>query len=154
MKKIMLIITLVAVVQAGVAQQTAYRLPPENRFNEGKALFLEGDYAAAHEVLAEFIDRSDDAALLEEAEYMMAACSFYRGEEDGGEKLMAFLKEHPESVHRNEGAFLVASYFFDRKEWQTAKEWFDRCQIDYLTPTEQEDYGFRLAYVVTNGGDR
>jgi len=100
MKKIMLVITLVAVVQAGVAQQTAYRRPPENRFNEGKTLFLEGDYAAAHEVLTEFITRSNDAVLLEEAEYMMAACSFYRGEEDGGEKLMAFLKEHPESAHR------------------------------------------------------
>ena len=152
MKKIMLMITLVAMMQAGVAQQTAYRLPPENRFNEGKTLFLEGDYAAAHEVLTEFITRSNDAVLLEEAEYMMAACSFYRGEEDGGEKLMAFLKEHPESVHRNEGAFLIASYYFDREEWRTAKEWFDRCQIDYLTPTEQEDYGFRLAYTLLQTG--
>ena len=148
MKKIILLMTLVAVVQAGVAQQTVHRLPPENRFNEGKALFLEGDYAAAHEMLADFLDRSDDAALREEAEYMMAACGFYRGEEHGGERLMAFLKEHPESVHRNEGAFLVASYFFDRKEWQTAKEWFDRCSIDYLTPSEQEEYGFRRAYTL------
>jgi tetratricopeptide (TPR) repeat protein len=152
MKKIILLMTLVAVVQAGVAQQTVHRLPPENRFNEGKALFLEGDYAAAHEMLAEFLDRSDDAALREEAEYMMAACGFYRGEEHGGERLMAFLKEHPESVHRNEGAFLVASYFFDRKEWQTAKEWFDRCSIDYLTPSEQEEYGFRRAYTLLQMG--
>ncbi len=70
----MLVITLVAVVQAGVAQQTAYRRPPENRFNEGKTLFLEGNYAAAHEVLTEFLARSTDAALQEDAEYMLPAC--------------------------------------------------------------------------------
>jgi len=33
-----------------------------------------------------------------------------------------------------------------QKEWETAKFWFNRADLDYLTLSEQEDYSFRTGY--------
>lgn len=154
MKKTILLLTWVVAAQIAAAQQTVYHSPPDNLFNEGKELFLEKNYVAAHEMLTKYLARSNDASLREESEYMMAACSFYQGDETSGEKLKAFLDAYPETVHRHEVAFLIASYHFDRNEWETAKRWFNQCDIDYLIPADQENYSFRSAYTLLQLNDK
>ncbi len=65
-------------------------------------MFLEGNYAGAQDILAEFMNVGSDATLKEEAAYMMAISSFRRGQESSGGELKDFLAVHPETMHRNE----------------------------------------------------
>ena len=146
MKKIILLLILALIAQISPAQKTTYHAGHENLYNLGKEMFLEGNYTGAQDILAEFMHVSSDATLKEEAAYMMAVSSFHRGHEKSGEELKDFLATHPETMHRNEITFLVGSFHFDRKEWDSAKMWFNQSDLDYLTLSEQEDYSFRKGY--------
>lgn len=146
MKKIILLITIVIATHATMAQRTAYHVQPEKLFNQGKEMFLGGNYVGAHDLLSDFIVQSGDAFLREEAEYMMAVSSFRRGTGNSGEMLKGFLDGYPETVHRHQVLFLIGSYHFDKKDWELAEFWLDQADLDYLTSSEQEDYSFRTAY--------
>ena len=154
MKKNILGILLFLVMQSAFAQRTAYHFSPENLFNQGKEMFLEKNYAGAQDLLSKFISESHDEFLEEEAEYMIALSSFYRNSGDSGDRLKEFLDNYPESVHRHRINFLIGSFHFDKKEWAVAKHWLTQSDIDYLTPSEQEDYIFRLAYSDLQLGDK
>jgi TolA-binding protein len=146
MKKIILLLILVLITQISSAQKTSYFSGHEKLFNQGKEMFLKGNYSGAQDILAEYLQVSPDATLKEEAAYMLAVSSFYRGKETSGEELQMFLSAHPETMHRNEISFLIGSYYFDLKEWDTARKWFNQSDLDFLTLSEQEDYSFRKGY--------
>lgn len=154
MKKIILLLALTLLTQILPAQKTTYHAGNENLYNLGKEMFLEGNYTGAQDLLTEFMHVSSDATLKEEAAYMMAVSSFRRGHEKSGEELKDFLAAHPETMHRNEISFLVGSFHFDRKEWESARMWFNQSDLDYLTLSEQEDYSFRKGYTELQLGNK
>ncbi len=154
MKKIFLLLTLLSLLQPLVAQRTTYHAQPVKLFNQGKEMFLEGNYAGAADLLVRFTEVSDDRWLKEEAAFMLAVASFKRGSDGSGELLKTFIHDHPESVHRHPLFFLIGSSHYDRKEWQTAHSWFAMADLDYLTLTDQEDYSFRLGYTELQLGNR
>ncbi|MDD4799693.1 MAG: tetratricopeptide repeat protein, partial [Proteiniphilum sp.] len=142
-KTILLFFSLLTMLQLSLAQRTVYHTRPEKLFNQGKEMFLEGNYAGAEDLLAQFTAVSNDTRLKEEAAYMRAVASFKRGREESGEVLQSFLDNYPESVHRHPLLFLIGSRYFDQKEWEQARTWFALTDLDYLTLTDQEDYSFR-----------
>lgn len=154
MKKIILLLILALIAQISPAQKTTYHAGQENLYNLGKEMFLEGNYTGAQDILAEFMNVGSDATLKEEAAYMMAVSSFRCGSEKSGEELEDFLAAHPETMHRNEITFLVGSFHFDRKEWESARMWFNQSDLDYLTLSEQEDYSFRKGYTELQLGNK
>ncbi|WP_298650744.1 tetratricopeptide repeat protein [uncultured Proteiniphilum sp.] len=154
MKKIILLFILAVIAQVSIAQRTAYHAQPEQLFNQGKEMFLEGNYEGAKQLLEKFVAGSDDAYLKEEAAYMMAVSSFRSGDDNSGNMLEAFLDTYPETVHRYHVNFLIGSYYFDKKEWQAAGERFNQADLDYLILPEQEDYSFRLAYTQLQLGNK
>ena len=50
--------------------------------------------------------------------------------------------------------FLIGSYHFDEKDWKLAKFWFDQADLDYLKPSDQEDFSFRNAYTNLQLGNK
>jgi TolA-binding protein len=154
MRKIILLFTLALVTQIATAQRTAYHTQPEKLFNQGKEMFLEGNYVGAKDMLSRFTMVSDDAYLKEEAAYMTAVSSFMGGSENGGDILKAFLDRYPETVHRHLVSFLIGSSHYDKKEWEAARIWFNLADLDYLTMQEQEDYSFRTGYTHLQLGNK
>lgn len=154
MKKIILLFTLAFIVQIGTAQKTTYHSQPEQLFNRGKEMFVGGNWEGAEQLLGTFVKGSGDAYLKEEAAYMMALSSFYRGSDNSGNNMMNFLEAYPETSHRHQLYFLIGSYYFDREEWQAAEVRFDEADLDYLTLSEQEDYSFRSAYTQLQLGNK
>lgn len=155
MKKIILLLTLAFLIaEVSIAQKTVYHVQPELLFNRGKEMFLKGNWEGAEQLLTEFTAGSTDPFLKEEAAYMTALSSFYRGSNRSGNILEAFLDRYPETVHRHQVSFLIGSFHFDKKEWQAASDWFSRADLDYLSLEEQEDYSFRSAYTQLQLGNK
>lgn len=146
MKKIIFVFTLTLITLVSYSQKSVYNSQPDRLFNLGKEMFLEGNYTGAQDILKEFTSGSSDSFLNEEAYYMIALSSFHLGNEFSGEILKEFLNNHPETIHKNQVNFLVASRYYDNKEWQKALLWFNMADLDYLSLNEQEDYSFRLGY--------
>ena len=154
MKKIILLFALAFIAQISIAQKTMYHSQPEQLFNRGKEMFVGGNWEGAEQLLGRFVTESDDAFLKEEAAYMMASSSFYRGSDNSGNIMEGFLDAHPETIHRHQVNFLIGSYYFDKKEWQAAAERFNQADLDYLTLSDQEDYSFRSAYTQLQLGNK
>jgi clan AA aspartic protease (TIGR02281 family) len=146
MKKFILLSLVVLATQFAPAQRTTNHQMPERLFNQGQEMFLSGNYVGAQDVLTQFLNEGNDAFLRESAAYMIAVSSFRRGVENSNDVMSAFLREHPETVHRHEVKFLIGSYYFYREDWQGALSWFNQSNIDYLTLLDQEDHSFRTAY--------
>ena len=154
MKKIIILLSFATLTYLSSAQQTVYHQQPEALFNQGKEMFLGGNYTGAQDLLSRYIAESNDRFLTEEAKYMIAVSSFQKGAKNGGEVLKEFLDEHPESIHRHQVKFFIGSYHFEEKDWKLAKFWFDQADLDYLNPAEQEDYSFRSAYANLQLGNK
>lgn len=146
MRNLTLFILLALASQFSFAQRTTYHQQPEKLFNQGKEMFLEGNYTGAQDLLSQYIAAGNDRFLTEEAEYMTAASAFYKGAKNSGDIMKSFLDAHPETIHRHQLNFLIGSYHFDKSDWKLARFWFDQADLDYLKPAEQEDFSFRNAY--------
>lgn len=146
MRRIILIFTLALLVQVSFAQKSEYNSRPDLLYNQGKEMFLGGNWTGAIDLLQQFSYESKDKLLQEEAAYMIAVSAFRMGNENSDLIMKEFLEEYPETVHINQINFLVASHYFKNKEWNKALLWFNIADLDYLTLSEQEDYSFRSAY--------
>ena len=146
MRRIILIFTLALLVQVSFAQKSEYNSKPDLLYNQGKEMFLGGNWTGAIDLLQQFSYESKDKLLQEESAYMIAVSAFRMGNENSDLIMKEFLEEYPETVHINQINFLVASHYFKNKEWNKALLWFNIADLDYLTLSEQEDYSFRSAY--------
>jgi tetratricopeptide (TPR) repeat protein len=154
MRKIILIITLAIISQVTLAQNSVYNTQPDLLFNQGKEMFLGGNWNGAVDMLQKFSKESRDKQLKEEADYMIAVSSFRKGNEHSDLIMKEFLEKHPETVHINHVNFLIASYYFDKDDWSKALLWFNLADLDYLKLHEQEDYSFRTGYTHLQLGNR
>src|SRR5690554_4135011 len=146
MRKIILIFTLALLVQGSFAQKSAYNSKPDLLYNQGREMFLGGNWTGAVDLLQKFSNESSDKIMKEEAAYMIAVSSFHMGNENSDLIIKEFIENYPETVHINQLNFFVASHYFKNKEWEKALLWFKLSDLDYLTLSEQEDYSFRSAY--------
>ena len=146
MRKSILIISLAIISQVTFAQNSVYNTQPELLFNQGKEMFLGGNWNGAVDMLLKFSEESSDKQLKEEADYMIAVSSFRKGNENSDLIMKEFLEEYPETVHINQINFLIASYYFNKDDWSKALLWFNLADLDYLKINEQEDYSFRTGY--------
>ncbi|SFU30327.1 Tetratricopeptide repeat-containing protein [Porphyromonadaceae bacterium KHP3R9] len=154
MKKTIFLLSFVLAIHLTMAQRTVYHHQPLKLFNQGKEMFLEGNYTGAQELLLQYVPVSSDRLLKEEAKYMIAVSSFYKGVENSGDRMKEFLDEYPESIYHHRLKFLIGSSHFDKKEWKLARFWFDQADLDYLIPAEQEEFSFRSAYANLQLGNR
>ena len=146
MRKIILIFTLAIFVQVTFAQKSVYNSQPDLLYNQGKEMFLGGNWTGAVDLLQQYSHKSNDKLLKEEAAYMIAVSAFRMGNENSDMIMKEFLEKHPETVHINQVNFFVGSHYFNNQEWSKALLWFNLADLDYLTLSEQEDYSFRTGY--------
>ena len=154
MKKTIFLLFFALATLLAMAQRTVYHHQPGKLFNQGKEMFLEGNYTGAQDLLSQFITESADRLLTEEAKYMMAVSSFHKGVKNSGERMKEYLDEYPESIHHHQVKFLIGSYHFNEKDWKLARFWFDQADLDYLKPSEQEDFSFQSAYANLQLGNK
>ena len=117
MKKIILLLSLVGVFSFATAQRGAHDQTPQKLFDEGKEMFLEENYTGAYDILSEYLNQGKDAHLIEQAEYFMAASTYYRNTPNSGDILKEFLEKHPETAYNHHIKFMIGSFHFNEKDW-------------------------------------
>lgn len=148
MRKLLLVtgLGIASSLQLSYAQKGISNELPQRLFIEGKEMFLKKNYIGAENLLSEFNKVSEDANSKLEADFMIAASSFFRGKTEASLILREYLDTHPESYHQNDVFFYLGSSYFNEKNWNKALYWFQQVDIDYLTRDNQEDFTFRAAF--------
>ena len=156
MKKILLItgIGIASTLQLTYAQRGISNELPQRLFIQGKEMFLDNNFVGAQNTLAEFKRLSNDQNAKLEADYMIAASSYFTGKEDAVTILREYLDTYPESYHRNDICFYIGSSYFNEKNWNQSLYWFEQADVDYLSKKDQEDYTFRSAFANLQEGKR
>ncbi|MDR0938967.1 MAG: tetratricopeptide repeat protein [Mediterranea sp.] len=124
---------------------------PHRLYTEGKALFLRNDFAAAVPVLKTFVRTSTEAALRQEAEYMLVAAGYELNDRHRVERLRDYLERYPDTPHANRiYALLASSYFYDG-EYDEALALFNSTRLELLGDDERDErtYQRAIAYLQT-----
>ena len=147
MKKSVLALSLAGSLQLSVhAQKSVANEIPQRLFLQGKEMFLDKNYVGTLHRMEEFKKASKDKNLVAEADYFIVSSLYFQGKSAALNQLKDYLEDYPSTYHRQEIAFFIGSIHFEEKEWEKAAYWLSQADLDYLSPTQQADYSFRLAY--------
>lgn len=154
MKNLLLTLGIALSLQFVYAQKSVYAELPNRLYNQGREMFLNGNYVGCINTLGEFKEQSGDTKLEVEADYMIIASQFYQGKAGIENPLKDYLERYPQTYHRNQICFFIGTTHFNLKDWNKALYWFSQSDMDYLSVNEQEDYAYRMAYSSLQSGKR
>ncbi|MCI4668703.1 MAG: tetratricopeptide repeat protein [Bacteroidia bacterium] len=126
MKKILILIFLLAAIQSGIwAQLSPYQayLP---LYQEAVELFEIEKYGAAQKRLDAFLEFEEDLRAKEEndlhanARYLQAVCAYKLEREDAIELLDKFVREFPENTKVSLAQYYLGKYYFEQKLYSQA----------------------------------
>lgn len=146
MKKILIGLVIICSAQITYAQKSEYNAYPVRLYNHGKEMYLNRNYTGTVSTLKEFIAKSDDGLMKEEAEFMILASEFYMGTIGLSTKLKDYLDQYPTTIHRGQLCLYIGTTHFQEKDWQKTVYWLRQTDPYLLSPAEGEDYSYRLAY--------
>lgn len=139
-----------------LAQQTEW-FTLNQAYKTGIELFQKGKYAAASHQFSKVdevnimpstqpADNRQLSLLKENAQFYQALCALNLGNQNAEGLFLKFIREYPVSANTKSAYFHVGSFYFDKKNYQKAIEWFEQIDAYSLTSAESDEYQFKLAY--------
>ena len=155
MKKIILFVCCWTIVQLIQAQRSTEYISPDRLFLEGRAMYIDGNYAGCIDKITEYKKQSPPPCEEEESDFLLAASAFHQGQSNAGYILRTFLSDYPQTSHRNELCFMLGSAAFTDHDYTMAEYWLAQCNIDRLSETQQADYAYRRGLIhLQNNNDK
>ena len=146
MKKIIALLGVCILLQSAYAQRLYESESPLRLLNQAKEFYSERNYTGTEHKLNLFLQGSVDDNSREEANFLLAACAYYKGNGEALQMMRDYLDEHADGRYTNEAYFFLGSLFFEQKEYKKAVLWLTQSDIDLLTRQQQDEYCFRVAY--------
>ena len=148
MKKLMSFLTCVFCLSGTVvfAQRSASFISSELLFREGKNMYDNQNYAGCISKILEYKKTASDVELIQEADFLLAASSFYMGKQNAELDLEYYLADYPVNRHNDEVCFMIGSSYYAQEEYPIAIQWFEQTELDNLSAVQQEDYAYRSGF--------
>ena len=131
-----------------LAQSTEKYNGPYANFYRAEELFEKEQFAAARYEFRAFIQQhqnTNDPLYIKALYYEgIAALELYNN--DAVKLLVNFNKNYPESIYKYEIFFRLGKYFYQKKEFQEAVEWFSQIPPKNVSNDRKEEYYFKLGY--------
>ncbi len=117
-------------------------------FEQGKTLYQARKFAAAREVLSQYIKQSGQDYIEDriEAEYLRAMSAMRLDNKDASRLLDEFVDKYPEKSRAKRVYFELAVNQFDNYDYGDALKNFDKADISILKVEEVEEYYFKYGY--------
>ncbi|MFT5229522.1 MAG: tetratricopeptide (TPR) repeat protein [Urechidicola sp.] len=147
-KRFLAAAVIVVLSTAMSAQESAIRYNPEQEFNHAMELFEKEKYAEAQHLFDE-IQKSmndDNGELSVEAEYHAALCAMNLYHKDTRFRMTTFIEDHSESPKVRTAYFDLGAYYYRRKKYKTAIEWFEKVNLYDLNAQQTTEYYFQSGY--------
>lgn len=138
---------------AMTAQTSEKITSPVNLYKEGKVLFTQKNYAAAVPPLQAFIKQCPQAALKEQAEYMLVCSAYELKDRNSIPALRNYLEKYPDTPYANRIYALMASAYFYEGKYDEALALFNSARLDLLGNEERDDMTYQLATCYLKAGD-
>ena len=130
------------------AQKTAVYTDELSSYKDGMDLFDKEKYVAAqnkfNKVIELINDNQDEISI--NAQYYSAVCALELFNRDAENLLNEFVKQHPESPKVQRVYFQLGKYYYRRKKWDDAVEWYEKVDKFKLSKEELAEYYFKKGY--------
>jgi len=157
LKKYTLSIILFHFLIQGVKAQTTEWYTLNNAYKSGVELFEKRKFAAASEQFSRVedirtipstqpVDSRQVSVLKENAQFYIARCALELGNLNAESLFLKFIREYPASALTKSAYFQLGNFYFDKKNYEKALEWYKEIDANSLTSKESEEYRFKLAY--------
>ena len=112
-------------------------------------------YAEARHTLTLLRERVpiDDEVLVRHIDFELALCAAELRDNEAENIMLAFLRRYPESVHVNDVRFMLAMYYCEREEYNTARKYLNQVSYKALTAENKERYNMRMGYIEFTSGN-
>ena len=142
-------------IRSASAQESAYHLDEDNDFRQGMELFEKGKFGMAQQFFEACYERNktSDSELRTLSQYYMAYCAVSLFNEDAEYLTFKFIGENPESPLVNQAYFNLAGYFYARKRWKNAIEYYLKVDKDKLSKDQWSESYFKLGYAYFSDND-
>lgn len=148
MLRAVLLLSMILIGFGVFAQEPAPFYETEAKYAEAMELYDKEKFTAAQRIFDELQYASDDPyrELSVNSEYYAARCAMQLFHKDTRERLVQFVHDHPESMHVRTAYFELANYYYSRKQFKNALEWYDKVHVRHLDAEETNDYYFKRGY--------
>ncbi len=130
------------------AQQSYLHIQDDNNFRKGLELLEKEKYNTAQKFfeqsLAHYQNTNTELRTL--SQYYIAYCAVRMFNEDSKYLTLEFVNANPESPLVNDAYFNLAGYFYARKKWKDAIEFYNVSDPVKLTKDQWSEYYFKLGY--------
>ncbi len=130
------------------AQQTDYNTNAEAQYRQGLELYNNGKYSAAQEYFDHYLKDhgNENSDFVSNSEFYSAMSSVKLFNNDAESRTLNFLARNPENPRKNEAIFNLAGYFYQRKSYNKALDYYAQVETSRLSRDEQSEYYFKSGY--------
>lgn len=130
------------------AQQTDYSTNTEARYRQGLELYNNGKYSAAQEYFDRYLKEhgQENSDLVSNSEFYSAMSSVKLFNNDAESRTLTFLAKNPENPLRNEAIFNLAGYFYQRKSYNKAMDYYSQVESSRLSRDDMSEFYFKSGY--------
>jgi len=131
-----------------LGQMTSIHTFHDQAFYQGKDLFDKEKYAAAQEILSEYMEvgKASGYELVKEASYLHALCAMRLFNYDAEYLMISFISNYPENQNIESAYFEMARYAYEKKRYVNAIKWFSKLDKHGIEDEDQAEYFFKLGY--------
>ena len=155
MKKISLVLALMAMLAPVWAQKTTADERRRELYREAMDLYGKQKYAAAQQIYDEIAsgayDRSDLTTA--DAAYFAGVCSEKLDNNDASYRLEEFLRLYPQSARCNMARFYLGNFYYARSDFDKALTWYRQVDAQEVEYNHRSEYNFKMGYCYFLKGD-
>ncbi len=117
-------------------------------FFRAEELFRKEQYAASRIEFKSFMNvcRQPNDPFYMKASYYDALAALELSNNDAIKCLTNFIENYPESNHNVDILFKLGNYYFGKKDYSEAVQWFERLSIQQVDPKLSEEYLFKTGF--------
>lgn len=117
-------------------------------FYRAEELFEKAKFSAAQEEYRSFLKESSDPnhPYYVKASFYDALCALYLYHQDAEQLLLGFLAEYPESIYQQQIYFELGRYYYRKKKFKDAIEWFAQVEVYDLDEADRPEFYFKVGY--------
>jgi len=147
MRKIVLLLIALPVIQLSWAQRTLNEVSDDCLFQEAMILFEAEKYVAAKSGFENYIAVSNlNEPRRIDAEYYQGICALYLTHPDAEYLLTTFVHVHPDSHWKPNVYLELGGFYYKAKQYAKCIEWFSKLEERELRDEEKDAYHYKIGY--------
>jgi TolA-binding protein len=154
-KSLLLQLVLIVLFSPLNAQESALHIDEDEDYRKGMELLQKEKYSTAQQLFQVVFEkyRNEPCLTRTMSQYYIAFCAVRLFNEDAEYLTFKFVGENPESPLVNEAYFNLAGYFYARKRWRYAIDYYQEVDPEKLDRDKSSEYYFKLGYSYFSSGD-